>query len=212
MKHRPNLNTTHPLNPSKDPDLRPIWMKMQAEMDQHAQQWKLKNQVFKLQMKAIRKQYMQEHKQKERAKRDQQILDLHTRVENVQLREAARYEVQLQHQKEAVARNEAKSVALAKQQQYLIEKSALSEYRRLGADKRLLDQLEADSKHFVTLETLESHVNEELGKWVDEEGGVNAFGIQVLREDGQGQTVRPLLPDISDEFEEVAITDAPVQA
>ena len=44
------------------------------------------------------------------------------------------------------------------------------------------------------LQTLESHVNEELGKWVDEEGGVNAFGIQVLREDGQGQTVRPLLP------------------
>ena len=39
------------------------------------------------------------------------------------------------HPNKAVDRNEAKSVALAKQRQYLIEKSALLEYRRLGADK-----------------------------------------------------------------------------
>jgi hypothetical protein len=180
---------------------------MKQESDKNKAKWKIRREVFQAQLQAIRKQYQKEFLSKQRAERDKQILDLHTHVEDLRLRESARFKVMLREQQDKLYRKVVEDRALQKHAQYTMSQMADQEYDRLSQDKKLLDHLEAESRQFVTLEGLEEHLERELGKFVGVQGAVNSFGMQVLPEDDHGHPAQPMLQDLGDDFEEVTLIE-----
>eukprot|EP00667_Euglena_gracilis_P022946 EG_transcript_25741 len=206
LKHRTfRKNNTHPKNPAKDPELRPIWRRMKVEMDTKREERTLQLKVLGFQEKLLRQRYMDEVLAARRAERDQQILDRHTLREGLQLRREAQFAAKLQRDRDAVELAEARERALEKQHQFRVNRSALAEYKRLSRDQVLLQQLDADSRHFVSLETLEAHIAAELEKFVGVEGAVNAFGMAVEREGPPPEVPLVPVPELSDRFREVEV-------